>query len=174
MDNFLLQRILSNTYTKSDFYRSISAVQEFLEHAFYNTDDNDDSNHTERIVKHAHASGDVAVAERIEGWGDPVLSVFTRENLYEKLKELKGEVESLPELALYVPVAFGHREIEHIGRWCREHIDRKVVLSLSVEPEVVGGCAFVWKGTYHDFSLQYFIQKKEGEIARLISAYNAA
>jgi hypothetical protein len=174
MDNSLLQKILSNTYTKSDFYRSISLVQEFLEHAFYNTDDSDDVGHTERIVNHARLSGDVTVAERIEEWGEPVLSVFTRENLYQKLKALKEGIEILPELVLYVPVTFGPREIEQIGRWCRQHIDQTIILNISVEPEVVGGCAFVWKGTYHDFSLRYFLQKKEEEIVRLMSAYDVA
>jgi hypothetical protein len=173
MDTYLLQKILSNTYTKPDFYRSINVVQEFLEHAFYNTDDADDSNHTERIVRQVRMSGDIAVAERIEQWGDVVLSVFTRENLYEKLKELKDEIEGLSEFVLYVPTAFGPREVELIGQWCRENMNRTIVLNFVVEPDAVGGCAFVWEGVYYDFSLDHFIKKKEAEIARIILSYNA-
>lgn len=173
MDNPLLQRILSHTYTKSDFYRTLDVVQEYLEHAFYNTDDTDDTNHTERLVRYAESQGDVLVAEHLKEWGEPVLSVFTRENLYEKLKELKSAFEGLPEIVLYAPVLFGKEEVLTIGGWCRENLDRNIVLSMHVEPGVVGGCAFVWNGTYYDFSLDYFLEKKKEEITHLIRSYDA-
>jgi|AntRauTorckE6833_2_1112554.scaffolds.fasta_scaffold22747_3 hypothetical protein len=172
MNNPLLQRILLHTYRKSDFYRALDAVQEYLEHAFYNTDDTDDTHHTERLVRHAESQGDVLVAERLKEWGEPVLSVFTRENLYKKLKDLKEEFEGLPEIVLYAPVLFGKEETETIGAWCRENLDRNIVLSMHVEPSVVGGCAFVWNGTYYDFSLDYFWEKKKGEIAHVIRSYD--
>lgn len=173
MDNSLLQRILLHTYTKSDFYRTLDVVQEYLEHAFYNTDDTDDSNHTERLVRYAESQGDVLVAEHLAGWGEPVLSIFTRENLYEKLKELKEEFEGLPEMVLYTPVQFGKEEVVIIGAWCRENLDRNIVLSMQVEPTVVGGCAFVWNGAYYDFSLDYFLEKKKEEITHLIRSSDA-
>lgn len=173
MDNPLLQRILLHTYTKSDFYRTLDVVQEYLEHAFYNTDDTDDSNHTERLVRYAESQGDILVAEHLKGWGEPVLSVFTRENLYEKLKELRNAFEGLPEIVVYAPVLFGKEEVLTIGTWCRENLDRNIVLNMQVEPTVVGGCAFVWNGTYHDFSLNYFFEKKKGEITHLIRSNNA-
>ena len=173
MDNPLLQRILLHTYTKSDFYRTLDVAQEYLEHAFYNTDDSDDSNHTERIVRYAETQGDVLVAERLKEWGEPVLSVFTRENLYEKLKDLKEDFEGLPEIVLYAPVQFGKEEVVTIGAWCRENLDRSIVMNMQVDTTVVGGCAFVWDGTYYDFSLDYFFEKKKGDITHLIRSSDA-
>ncbi|MEX0933425.1 MAG: hypothetical protein WDZ74_01595 [Candidatus Paceibacterota bacterium] len=172
MDNPLLQRILLHTYTKSDFYRTLDVAQEYLEHAFYNTDDTDDTEHVERLVRYAESQGDVLVAERLQAWGEPVLSLFTRENLYEKLKELREAFEGLPEMVLYTPVQFGKEEVTTVGTWCRENLDRNIVLSMHVEQSVVGGCAFVWNGTYHDFSLDYFLNKKQGEITHLIRSNN--
>jgi hypothetical protein len=172
MKDSVLQRILANTFTKSDFYRAIDLVHEFLEYAFYNTDDSDDTDHTERLVAFATKRGEVTSARRIEEWGEEVLGVFTRDNLYEKLREIKEAVEELPELTLYVPVAFGQEELSMIGTWCRENVDRAIILSVSVDSDVSGGCAFVWRGAYHNYSLDHFLNKKQDEIRSVIHAFN--
>lgn len=168
----VVQRMLANTFTKSDFYRAADIVHEYLEHAFYNTDDSDDTNHTQSIVAFATKRGEVGSAQRIEGWGEAVLETFTRDNFYDRLREIKEEIESLSELVLYVPVAFGQEELSMIGSWCRENIDRELILSVSVDPGVSGGCAFVWNGTYRDYSLDYFLKKKENEIRSVIRAFD--
>lgn len=168
MGDVLLQKILARTFTKADFYRDIDALQEALEHSFFSGDGRAD---VSEVVAYLSAKQDPS-ASHIEEWGATVLNEFHRDNLYERINDLKMKVEQLPALVLYVPTALEPHEIESLAGWFREVVDQNGILEMVVDSDALGGCMFVWKGVFYDFSLNHFLKEKQNDIRALINSYN--
>lgn len=170
----VLQKIISNTFTKQDFYARLAVVEECLEKALFTSETETDTTHrTALITDFARQTGRGDMAAFIEGWGDDVLNSFTASDLYLQMEELKSSVESLPTLVLYAPVLLKNEDMVDVGKWSREQFDPRVMIDLMVDPKALGGCAFVWEGEYYDYSLNYFFNKKEAEIVELIRSYES-
>lgn len=165
-----LERIKNNTFTKQDFYSRLGVVQEFLEQALFssaiNTEDLAD-----QCADYARQSGRIESANYIRDWGNDFFNIFTADNLYEAMEELKQEVEELPELVLYTPVSLENKQSEEIGAIAREMFDPEVMINLSVDSKALGGCSFVWQGKFYDFSFNYFLEKNEEAVLELINSY---
>ena len=71
----------------------------------------------------------------------------------------------------YIPMLFGAQEYKRLGAWFREQVSPRMVLDIKIDPSVAGGCAFVWKGIYHDFSFKNFMSKHEAELKEAIRIY---
>jgi hypothetical protein len=168
MGDLILQKILAHTFTKADFYRGIDALQEALEHSFFS---GDGQGNASEVVTYLFAKQDPS-ASRVEKWGDAVVSAFNRDNLYDRIGDLKTKVEELPTLVLYVPVALEDHEIESIGGWFRDSVNPNAILDVIVDTDALGGCMFAWKGVFYDFSLNHFLKEKRGDIRALINAYH--
>lgn len=171
-----LQTILKNTYTKSDFYTRIGVVQEALEHEVYRAEHT--TVDTEKLAKHtaayARKEGRIDAAPYIADWGDEALAEITKGNLYDNVRELKDAVEELPELVLYTPVLMDGGDMDTIGQWCRENVDSRVILRNDLDLDTIGGCAFVWQGTYWDLSFRYFMRRKREDVSELIRTYDVS
>lgn len=172
MINTALQKILENTFTKQDFYARIGLVQECLEHSIYDSE-NDIENRAMHCAEYARSKNQTNLAPYIEEWGNEVFAIFSAENIYNQIRDLKEMVENLPELVLYVPVDITGKNIESIGQVVREKFGAQVMIDLMIESNALGGCAFVWNGKYHDFTLNYFLKEKQSEVANLIRSYDA-
>jgi len=168
MGDVMLQKILVYTFTKADFYRDIDALQEALERSFFSGDGRGDAR---EVHAYLSAKQDPS-ASRVEKWGDAVISAFNRENLYERISDLKVKVEELPALVLYVPVLLEENEIESIGGWFRESVDQNGILEVIIDADALGGCMFAWRGVFYDFSLNHFLEVKQNDIRALINAHN--
>ncbi len=167
-----LDKILNNTFTKQDLYSRLGVVKECLENILFTAED-DGTSRVFLCAQFAKETGRPEMASFIEEWGTEVLDVFTADELYNQIEELKQKAEALPTVVLYVPVLLENKEVERVGRWCRGELDSRVMIDLMIDPRAIGGCAFVWQGKYHDFSLNYFLNKHSGEIRDLIKSYDA-
>jgi len=49
--------------------------------------------------------------------------------------------------------------------WLRENLDQpRLVFDFKVDPSLIGGCAFVYKGVYKDYSLRARISDNKDKI----------
>ncbi|MFA7309713.1 MAG: hypothetical protein WC050_02305 [Candidatus Paceibacterota bacterium] len=165
--------VLKNTFSASDLYRRADILQRFFEHFFFEL-----SSHTgERcdLIRAYYRDSDgetLGHAVAVAAWGAGVLDQFTAENLYERIREFKHAVQSLPKLTLYVPVHFPAAQIERIGRWCRTEIQPDVILDLRIDSGTVGGCAFAYHNAFHDVSFTYFSNKERKTLVDLVHSYD--
>ncbi|MDB5238005.1 MAG: hypothetical protein JWM46_275 [Candidatus Kaiserbacteria bacterium] len=169
MEHVIPPSVLKNTFCISDLHRRADILQTFLEHFFFGTTPKTGSR-AELIVSF-YAQGDpetVQHAHAVAAWGDAVLDLYTEKNVYERIKLLKSLAASLPKLTLYIPVHFALSQIERIGEWCRAQVQPDILLDIKIDPEAVGGCAFVYKNTFHDFSFSYFADKQRAAILSLV------
>jgi F0F1-type ATP synthase delta subunit len=122
---------------------------------------------TENISK----EGDEDDVQAVLAWGEPVLAAFTREDVHKKMIDLHAAIEDLPLLTLYIPMEFSSAEMTTIGQWCRTQCDQSILLDVHIDAHVVGGCAFVWNDTYHEFSFRSRIKEQAGVITNTLSSY---
>lgn len=174
MQDKVLTPILRNTFSMSDFYQRADMLQRFLEHRFFEKGEGE-KNIVESIREYYKGKDSEILVhvEAIVAWGEAVLTSFTSDTVYERMRSLKQSVQELPQLTIYVPVHFSPAQIEPIGVWCRAYLHSDIMLEVQVDPETVGGCAFAYKNTFHDFSLAYFAKKERQALTKLVHEYGA-
>ncbi len=166
----LIASLLSTTYTKADLYYKTELIKEFLEHVFFKegeTRKDINMEHFKDFLQNKNIDEHISrILPEIVDF--TIFKTVTSQTLYGIIINAKGYIETLHTTTLYVPVVFSREEIKKIGEWFRNTISKTTMLSIRVDPLVVGGCAFVWNGTYYNFSFHYFIQKKHKEFLSLV------
>lgn len=166
----LLDIMLKNTYIKSDLYRRVGLLKEFLEHTFFSGHLQESSQDLFlEFLREKGVEGSEDTKALLE-WG-AIAQGFTDGNLRERLVNLDNEIKELPTIITYFPMAFGTKEYEMLGKWFREQVSPRMVLDVKIDPSTAGGCAFVWKGIYHDFSFKNFMGKHEPELKEALRTY---
>ena len=164
----LLERILANTYTTSEVYKRLLVLEDMLQHSLFEKEGGG-IDREQRLYNKYQTASERASAEAVAAWGKEFFDAFNKENLHVEMQALKSSIEEVPRLVLYAPVSFETKHIEEIGSWCRKNIDGRLLLDLRIDPQSAGGCMFVWHDTLHDFSLHYFLKKREFEFKKLIA-----
>ncbi len=162
------KELFEHTYTKDNFHRKVLLLEEFFEKYFF-------QEHEEGSIKEhlKHFLFDQNTGEYLRNsllsLSDDFFAQFRRDTFRSILDSLKEEERTLPYLKIYVATLLPPVEVEKLGVWCRENVAPNIFLDLEVDSKVVGGCAFVWNGVYHDYSLAYYINKHKKEIRGLLA-----
>jgi hypothetical protein len=165
-ESHILDTILTNTYTRPDLVRRVALVRQFLEHSFFSL-----SPKTDIAQFYAHNPVDPEDLKAIAAWGPSIVSAFTRDTLYDRLRRILALAEKLPILTIYIAHAPTHEDLLELGIWFRRNLSSRVILDVRTNDKLVSGCAYIWKGVYHEFALHYFLSKKRDEIAQMIAQY---
>lgn len=167
----LLEHILESTYTATDLHRRVRLLQECLEATFYDQPKmrvlplvdrwhREVGGRVERNDKQVFASLDLQILEDL-----------TPMNLSTKIHDVVRESEKIPVMTIYLPVHFGQTELAPMAAWCRTEVAPGMVFDIEVNPQVVGGCAFVYKDTHFDWSLRKYMRAKKGMVTTLLNTY---
>lgn len=159
-----LERILANSFTTTDVYKRLLILEDVLKHAIF-----EDGGKKVNVIELLKKRGDAS--EAVAAWGEPFLSLFTKESIQDDIQNFKDAIATLPTLVLYTPVVFERKQIEEIGMWCRTNIDARILLDVRIDPQSLGGCMFVWHDILHDFSLRYFLKRHATEFQNALSAH---
>jgi len=164
----LLKKMLENTYTQADMYRRLSVLRQCVEYAVF-TDTG--MSYEEECTLFLSKIDNQEDAVAVQAWGDDVFRVFTKMNISKTMKDLQEAVDALPLLKLYVPVEFPEDEVGKTAKMCREKLREGMLLDMHVDPQVAGGCAFVWDDTHHDFSFHSRMKAVPGAITSELQKY---
>lgn len=153
-----LKTVLSNTYTKSSLMSRMILLRQFLEYQFFRPHQNSNL---------FYLINDYFSAEKISRdefnaftlWDYEFFNQFNRENFYARLESLEKESDLLPLVGVFLPFHPPIYEIPRLALWLRKNVSGETLMDLKFDQSLIGGCALVWRGVYHDFSLRYFIEK---------------
>lgn len=147
---------LEKIYTTAqlnDFFRRLT---EFTEKTFFTTQP---APELERALKDYPELKDLPTTF----WAN-----LTQENCYTTLTHLKKETEQLPIFNLKTAIPLSADLVAEITKWLRETTATTLLLEPSVQPSLLGGCTFVWKDNYYDYSLKAVIRQSGTSIDKLI------
>ena len=166
----ILETILSNTFTKDDLKHRVYLLKEFLEERLFSTKKNTNLIYqlneffNQRKEKRDEFNALVA-------WGYGFFENFTAENLYARLEDLESKLSKLPTVTIYLPIFLPIYEVPKLGDWVRKNVQTGTIIDLKADPDLIGGCALVWKGTYKDYSLRYYLDKSKESIKKVVGGY---
>lgn len=166
----LLKKMLENTYTQADMYRRLGILRQCVEYAVFTETD---MTYEEECTLFLSKIDDQNDAAAIQRWGDDVFRAFTKKNISKVIHDLQEAVEALPLLKLYIPVALPEEEIAKTSHVCRKNFREGILLDVAVDPQVAGGCAFVWEDTHYDFSFHSRMKAVPGAITDELQKYAA-
>jgi hypothetical protein len=161
----LTEKLIEKTYTRKDMARRLRFLREYFEGGYFTFSEDDV---TKFLVKKRAITDDI---EAFMGFGEDFFRTFTKETFYKKIQGIAEAVRKLPVVTVYIPYEPVPAEIVRLGKWFREHIGKTTVLEIKTDATLLGGCAFVFKGTYRDYSLRYYMMKKREEISKVITEY---
>lgn len=163
----LMFTIIKTAYTKADIQRRMRLLREYLEQIHFTGERID---LTKFLLSRRAQTDDI---DAFLSWGNEFFDTFTKEKAYPILNAISEHMKTLPVISMYIPYEPVPAEINKLGIWVRRNVDEQVLIDLHTDPTLLGGCAFAWQGTYRDYSLRYYMQKKREEIAKVIQEYVA-
>lgn len=155
----IISTMLKNTYTTDALMERIGLMRTYYNSRLF-------QEKTDVTIRNALGEEcDEYTLQALEKWN----SSFEKDGIqplvvYEALETVQEDLSGIPSVTLYVPVRFNPEQIEKIGEWFRENVQPNILLALRIDPRATGGCSFIWKDVYYDFSLRYFIDKYRKKI----------
>lgn len=145
----LLEKILENTYTLDMLKKRVKALRHKVNIELFN-------------LKVDPKREDHEYDAWINSLGKDFAKVFTRDDFQQAFEELDKQVSELQPLVIYFSYDPGPSQIILIGGWLRQNLGKNFVFDIKLDYSLIGGCAFVWKGIYKDYSVRAKIaQNKE-------------
>jgi hypothetical protein len=169
-----LSKALSlHTYTRSDLDRRVGLLRASLERVLFgeNPVTSEEVFQKAVLAQAALESNSVRDIEVLEAWYKAVWQKLRGDTLRVFLRELEESAHALPQFELYVPVVFDEEALEEMSAWYRSEVTAYAVFVLHIDPFLVGGCGFVSKDTYREYSLESRFALHKGLITKLISSY---
>ena len=164
----ILSVIQENTFTVADMQRRLGLLRQCIETSLFTESD---IPFLEVCTNNLLQEKNTEDAQAVIAWGETVLTSFTHDTVGTKMSAIQTAIDDLPVLTLYIPTEFPSEEIRTIGQWCRAQCDASLLMNVHIDPDVVGGCAFVWNDAYHEFSFRTRIKEHVGIITTTLSDY---
>lgn len=159
MEQQLLTQILTNTYTFSDLKNRVRALRIFLNRKLFITD--------KKLVAQGLQSN------WLNSQDDKFYAQFTKENFYKQLQGLETQTKKLSPLIMYLAFESGEAENQQLGTWARQIFGNpQLVIDVKYNPDLIAGCALVWKGVYKDYSLKKKIEDQKEQILALFRKFH--
>ena len=166
----LLTIFLANTLTKDSAQHRLSLTKEFLEYYFFTKHENQNLIYLlNKFINEKKENRDEFNA--LFTWGYHFFDLFTKKNMYNLLTELENRVRDLPTAVVYLPFVLPVYALPKLSAWFRTNVHPNFIIDLKSDRDLIGGCAIVWKGTYHDFSLRYFLSIKKAAVKKIVDDF---
>jgi len=166
----ILQTLTKNFYTIQDVNLAASLLKEFFDSYLFKSERKEDYRTAlKKFLKDKTESEHIVRV--LLSFKDDFYEAFNAETVAKIFHELENELEEHKSIILYVPTLLPGEETKKIGEWMRSNVASNILIDIKVDRFATGGCAFVWNGIYYDFSLRYFMKKKEKEVAAAIRSY---
>ncbi len=107
----------------------------------------------------------------LEGLGEQFYKAFTPLTVSTNMEILEKYLTKIQPLTILITFDISETEINNIGIWLRSNISSSIVFETKVDPTLIAGAAFTWKGVYHDYSIQKTINQNKEQVLESIKSY---
>lgn len=162
----ILSTIIGDTYTVSDLSRRLALIRAYSEHRIFLKSN---PKNLETFLRDKGASElDIEI---MTSWNEDFYNYFNKDNLYFVVKNLEVDLKTLVTITVYLPYTPNGEEVVKLGKWFRESLNTDILMDIKVNDQLIGGCAFVWKGIYKEFDLHFFLKKSRKELLNIFESY---
>jgi F0F1-type ATP synthase delta subunit len=154
----ILAKVLENTYTKQELVKRVRILKSYIKDRIFSstvTVDNIDASEIEWL-----SSLEVQF-----------LNFFNKYNIDPIFKTLDEEILKVDPLTVYLAFEPDKQSIRSISHFLKEEYGRYILIDIKFDPNLIAGCALVWKGIYRDYSLRAKITSNRDEIIASFRRY---
>lgn len=155
IDDIIFAQILTNTYTLNQVQRKIRILKEFFYQKLYTK---------QEFKMDDLRPEDLTYVKWLKTLGPEIVSGITQQNFNEIFTALENKVSSLKVLLIYVAFDMPDPTITMLGALLRSSYGPQFLFDVRFDPSLIGGCALVWNGVYHDYSLKKSIDENKDKI----------
>ena len=158
MDNPLLKTFLKDIFSLPQARRRLNVLKTYFDEKFFNLSTN----------------GSYAVSPEDGAWlkllPEAFLKNFNKLNCHKLIDSLKIALAKIEPLIIYLPTEIPDTETDEIGKWLRKNTSQ-TIFDTKLNPSLLGGCAFAFKGTLKDYSLKVAIDAQREKILSAMKGY---
>lgn len=153
MTTNLLEAILSNTFIKNQAEKKVMVLKDYL-------------------LDNLFAQGKkTATDEWVTSLDKKVLESITPQNVYSVFDKMEADIKAIEPLVLYLPYELPETEIVQIGTSLRSDYGASFLIEITIDPNLIAGCALSFKGIYKDYSLKQKIADNKQAILETFRKY---
>lgn len=159
----LLNVILRDTFIKNQAERRVVALKNYLLSGMFKT------GKTEAAPKTATDNPEIQVW--LSKLDKKVLEAITAQNVYAVLDKTEADLKAIEPLVLYLPYELPPDEVAAIGARLRSDYGPKFLMEITIDPNLIAGCAISYKGIYKDYSVKQRIVDNKQAILETFRRY---
>lgn len=144
----LLDKVLANTYTLDVLKKRAKALKQRVDIELFNLKVDPKFQDKEQLAW-------------VDSLGKDFFKVFKRDDFEEVFEALDTQISKIQPLVVYFAFEPGPSQIILIGGWLRQNLGKNFIFDIKLDYSLIGGCAFVWKGVYKDYSLRARLKEKQ-------------
>lgn len=162
MTTNLLEVILSDTFVKSQAEKKVIALKNYLLNDIFVSNKTTD---TKTDVNNPKLNMWLTSLDK------KVLSSITPQNIYATFNKMEADIKAIEPLVLYLPYELPESEITQIGRQLRSDYGPNFLIEVTIDPNLIAGCALSYKGIYKDYSVKQKIADNKQAILETFRRY---
>lgn len=170
MEEQFLNEILKDTFTLENLRKRAMALKLRVERKIFQSSD-DKVGENESLNETGKSSLDQARKWARE-FDKKILDEVTADNFREVFERIDLVISEAKSLTIYFVFIPDEGQIKQIGEWLRKSLNNpKLIFDVKVDPNLIGGCAIVYKGVYKDYSLKAKISQNKGKLMEEFRRY---
>ena len=162
----ILTAFFANTYTQADARRRLNLLDIVSEKISYK-------------VGETRSFSDVLAEEKMSDTDRNVLVAFAKnvklptdpQTLKKVFTTVKEEILKRPVVTLTLAFEPSVEQIISYGKWFKENVNPKALMTIVFSANVVGGCSITWQGKQITYDLEYLLKAKRQEILTIVDKY---
>ncbi len=100
------------------------------------------------------------------------LKDITDENFSTYVEGLREWINNVPLFTIYVPFELPREELVGFSEFLRSDNDKERLLEVKVDPNMIGGCAFIVDGVFYDYSLHGRLRRSPEIMSDIFNSYD--
>lgn len=191
----ITEHILATSFTKKEALKRLGSLKAFLDFKFFY------KNNYQSIKQAMDEYSKVTNEEKTKidkidyAWlytiNEQMFLDFKPENIQQVLSEIEQEIVNQKIVIIYLSFdpenyqstlelseiantanSFELRDVPHeIGNWCKANIDKKILMEIKIDPNIIGGCALSINGVYKDYSVRARMVENKDAIIKSLSEF---
>lgn len=149
--NDILTAILKDTFTTTQLHYRLRILKDYLINSFFGGSKDSET----YPVQDLHWLKSLPPA---------IYRQFSKDNVYRIFADLERQSEKREVLTIYLTFQPDDLTLARIGNFARKTFGLPVLLDTKFDPNLIAGCALVWKGVFKDYSLRTKIAEKKVEV----------
>lgn len=159
--NDLVDLVLKDSFTHSQALKRLGLLKDFLNGKVFGKEESDLS---------AYSPSD-------RRWLDTLdknnLAQFNQENIHTLFEQAEKVIKEITPLSVILPFELPERETIELGARLRRDYGPHFLFEVKLDPKLIAGPAFIWKGVYKDHSVKTKIEAQKQQILQIFKQMTA-